>query len=284
MTALTTAAPTFAKPVPPIAIALTFDDLPAHGPLPPGETRLSVAKAVLATLKAHHVREAFGFVAGSFGGADIDAPDVLAAWRRAGFPLGNHSWSHSHLDATDPEVYTADIVRNEALIVPMMNGADWHWFRYPYLAEASDPARHAKVRAFLATRGYRVASVTLNFDDWAYNEPYARCVARGDRTAIAALETRWLAAAARSLDTSRAAMPATPLVALLHVGAFTAHMLPRLLTLYEHQGAKFVGLAAAERNRAYDGDARQVRTGQHIPPPEAGDDRTATPSLGEICR
>jgi peptidoglycan-N-acetylglucosamine deacetylase len=265
----------------PVNIALTFDDLPAHGPLPPGETRLSVAKAILAALKAHHVREAYGFVTGGFGAGDPESAQVLAAWRTADQPLGNHSWSHANLDTVDTDAYTADITRNEGVIASRMDRRDWHWYRYPYLAEGVEPVRRAKVRAFLAGRGYHVASVTLNFDDWAYNEPYARCVSKGDTAAISQLEQRWLGAARESLKQSRAATrPGTPLVALLHVGAFTAHMLPALLTQWKSQDARYVRLAQAEQHRLYAGDARSVASGSPV--------RLATglpsPDLTGLCR
>jgi peptidoglycan-N-acetylglucosamine deacetylase len=265
----------------PVNIALTFDDLPAHGSLPAGETRLSVAKAILVALKARHVREAYGFVTGGFGVGDPESAQVLAAWRAAGQPLGNHSWSHANLDTVDPDDYTADILRNEAVIAQLMADRDWRWFRYPFLAEGADPERRAKVRTFLAARGYRVASVTLNFDDWAYNDPYARCVALGDTAAIAQLEQRWLTAARKSLEQSRATTrPGTPLVALLHVGAFTAHMMPALLTQWGNQGARYVGLAQAERHQLYAGDARAVASGSPV--------RLATglpsPDLTGLCR
>jgi peptidoglycan-N-acetylglucosamine deacetylase len=265
----------------PVLIALTFDDLPAHGPLPPGETRLSVAAAILATLKAHRVHEAYGFVAGSFGAGEPDAAQVLAAWRAAGQPLGNHSWSHANLDTVDADRYNADIVRNEAIIAPLMTGHDWHWFRYPYLAEGTDPARRATVRAFLAANGYRIASVTLNFDDWAYNEAYARCVAKNDAPAIAQLEQRWLKAALVSLEQSRAATRSgTPLTALLHIGAFTAHMLPALLTQWEKQGARYISLARAARHRAGHNDARAMGTAAFAPGPTG----LPTVALDDHCR
>ena len=41
-------------------VALTFDDLPAHGPLPPGMTRLEVAKSIIATLKAANAPQVYG--------------------------------------------------------------------------------------------------------------------------------------------------------------------------------------------------------------------------------
>ena len=43
-------------------VALTFDDLPAHGPLPPGVTRLDVAKSIISTLKAANAPQVYGFI------------------------------------------------------------------------------------------------------------------------------------------------------------------------------------------------------------------------------
>src|SRR5258707_7859492 len=45
-----------------LRIAITFDDLPAHGPLPPGETRLEVASKIIAALHNAHVPPIYGFV------------------------------------------------------------------------------------------------------------------------------------------------------------------------------------------------------------------------------
>jgi hypothetical protein len=65
-----------------------------------------------------------------------------------------------------------------------MKDADWLWFRYPYLREGDTlEKRHALAR-FLKDQGYRVAQVTMNFDDYAYNDPYTRCLAKNDLTGI----------------------------------------------------------------------------------------------------
>lgn len=51
--------PAFAEP---FDIAITVDDLPVHGELPPGVTRVALAQEHLRILKAHGVPEAYGFV------------------------------------------------------------------------------------------------------------------------------------------------------------------------------------------------------------------------------
>lgn len=238
-------------------LALTVDDLPVHGALPPGASRIAIAEAFLQALKAHRVPEAYGFVNAGLLQQEPGAAEVLDRWRAAGHPLGNHTHSHGHIDqAASPEAWQADVIAGEAPLLPRMQGADWRWFRFPYLGAAQDPARQAAALAFLQARGYRVADVSLGNDDWAYNDPYARCRARGDTAAVAALERRYLQALDDNLARARALSlrlhgRMVPQVLLLHIGAFTAATLPQLLARLEAAGARYVTLAQAQADAAY---------------------------------
>lgn len=237
-------------------IAFTFDDLPSHSALPPGTTRVQIAKDVIAALKTAGVPPVYGFVNGYQLAAEPESRAVLSLWRDAGFPLGNHGWAHQGLSKVDEATFEADIIKTEALVTPLMLGKDWRWYRFPFLDEAAgDEAKRATARAFLAAHGYRIAAVTASFGDYAFNEPYARCVARGDTAAIAELENDYLAAAADSIrqshDVEMAQFGRTPPdILLMHLGAFDARMLPRLLTLYREHGFRFVTLPEAARDPA----------------------------------
>jgi peptidoglycan/xylan/chitin deacetylase (PgdA/CDA1 family) len=236
-------------------IALTFDDLPAHGPLPPGGDRLAIARAIIATLAAHHA-PSFGFMNAGFGVGDAQAARALVAWHAAGLPIGNHTFHHLNLDQVGPAAFLADAHRNEAPLAAAAGGGDWHWFRYPFLAEGHDAAARATVRAALHRDGYRVAAVTMSFGDYAWNDAYARCVARHDDRAVAGLSRSYLAAAKaqaqRARDLAHGALGRDiPYVLLMHLGAFDAQMLPQLLSLYEQMGFGFTTLPAAERDPFY---------------------------------
>lgn len=238
-------------------IAMTFDDLPAHGPLPIGGDRLVIARTILAALAAHHA-PAFGFMNATFGAGDPNAPRVLAAWRSAGLPIGNHTAGHVNLDTVGPNAFLADALRNEPALAAVAGRSDWHWFRYPFLAEGQDLRVRDTVRAGLRARGYRIAAVTMTFGDYAWNDAFARCTARHDPTAIAALETSYLAAARAQAERSRGLAHAAlgrdiPYVLLLHLGAFDARMMPRLLDLYARMGFDFTTLPKAEADPFYEG-------------------------------
>jgi lysophospholipase L1-like esterase len=154
-------APT-AEPGPKIAI--TFDDLPAHGSLPPGETRIELISKIIGALREAHLPPTYGFVNGARLEQQPTEAAVLQAWLAAGNPLANHSWSHMNLNQHSLEDFEQDVVRNEPVLMQTL---------------------------------------------------YQRDI---------------------------------PYVLLLHVGAFDAEMLRRLLQLYRARGFQFVTLPEAERD------------------------------------
>jgi len=237
-------------------IALTFDDLPAAGSLPPGQNRTKVATALATELKANHLTGTYGFVNGVKLENDPDAQQALRIWLDAGMNIGSHTWSHPSLTDNTAEAFENNIALNETALAQYGEVRDWRWFRYPFLAEGETPEKHNAVLSYLKDHGYRVAQVTLNFDDYAWNEPYGRCVAKQDDAAIAVLRQSYLENAAESLRFGReveriAFGHEIPNVMLLHATAFTTLMLPELLDLLRKQGFQFAALAEVERDAAY---------------------------------
>jgi peptidoglycan/xylan/chitin deacetylase (PgdA/CDA1 family) len=240
-------------------IAFTWDDLPAHSALPPGDTRVEIGRKIVAAMKDAHMPPVYGFVNGIFTEQEPLSTPMLKEWHDAGLPLGNHTWSHMNLNAHSLAEWEADTLKNEALLKSYMLTEDWHWLRYPNLAEGDTPQKREEARKFLAEHGYKIAAVTMSFGDYLYNGPYARCVAKKDAASIAQLEASYLAAADATIDYTRAMSKALydrdiPYVLLMHVGALDARMLPRLLTLYRDKGFSFVSLQDAEKDPFYRND------------------------------
>ena len=133
--ATTTTTAAAAGPAARTKVALTFDDLPVHGPLPPGTTRSDVARSIVATLKAAKAPATYGFINAK---GIQDAPETaefLEIWRAAGHPLGNHTFSHMDLHTNSVEGFEQDTLANEKMLQASMGRSDWHWVRYPYLRE-----------------------------------------------------------------------------------------------------------------------------------------------------
>ena len=256
------ATPAPIDPTPPrsIDVAVTFDDLPRCGPEVPGRTRLQIHQQILTALQKHHVPQVYGFVNGRNLALHPEDRPALEAWVEAGYPLGSHTYSH--LGPVDLPAYLDDIDRNEPLLRELMPGPEERWkvFRYPFLMQGQSRAERALIRTRLAARGYRIAEVSIDFGDWAWNEPYARCLQRGDSAAIDELKASFLESASTFLAFDDALARRVygrriPHVLLLHVGAFDALMLDDLLELYQRAGVRFVPLDAALADPAYRADS-----------------------------
>jgi len=279
-------------------MAITVDDLPTHGGLPSGTTRLAIAQRMIGALKQHAVPGAYGFLNGGQIETSPDHRNIVSAWVRAGFNLGNHTYSHMDINRVSVREYVADVERNEPLGSALAGPRWFRVFRYPYLHEGDTLDKRNAVRQWLAARRYAIAQVTIYFDDWAWNDPYARCVARGDAQAIAWLKESFMEAATSRLGWSRVLSHMLfgrqiRHIVLLHMGAFDALMMDDLMRAYRQAGMKAIDLGAAMKDPAYalnpdvvwDGELTfllQVAQSRRIPIPP--DPMIPLERLDAICR
>ena len=140
--------------------------------------------------------------------------------------------------------------------------------------------------------GYKVAEVTLNSGDYAYNEPYARCLAKNDVQAINWLKQSYLSGASESLFVGQKVSNQIygrdiKRMMLLLIGVFETVMLPRLLELLKQRGFKLITLQEAESDPAYAHDPdlpsrwggtllQQMMVAKHMTEP-------AVPVTGAAC-
>jgi cellulose synthase (UDP-forming) len=235
-------------------LAITIDDLPTHGLLPPGITRLAVADQIIEVLRRHGIRDAVGFVN---GGQIADAPQhgvVLEHWIAAGYRLGNHTFGHVNLDRTGPDGFLADVDRNEPVIVRYAGPDPDRMFRYPYLHEGATLIEREVVRRALRERRYQIVPVSVDFYDWAWNDMYARCA--GNPGAVDALTREFREAALRALDWSEETadtLVRRPIkqILLLHVSALVALTLDDLLSAYGARGVRFISVRDALEDPVY---------------------------------
>lgn len=277
-------------------VALTFDDLPAHGAMAPGRTRSQMTKEIVAALRAGKAT-AFGFINAKTMDS-TDHEDVLRVWREAGLPLGNHAFSHMDLHQNTAEAFLADVAANEPVLERLMGKEDWRWLRFPYLNAGDTLDKRRAVEAALAQKGYRVAEVTIDFADWAYHDAYARCRAKGDTRSVAWLKKTYLEEAARSIDVARAESRALygreiAHVMLLHLGDLNAVMTTPLLGLLRSRSFDVVPLPEAQGDPAYASRPAvavphgatlfgQVRAERGLPDRPEGE--SVRPRIAELCK
>jgi len=238
-------------------LAITFDDLPVNGRLPPGVTQVETTKNVLAILKKRHVPPVYGFINAKKLEGIADGAEALKLWAAAE-PVANHTYAHMDLEQNTPEAFEREIEQNEPALELLAKG-DWHWLRYPYLREGDTVEKRRAVRAYLQAHGYRIAQVTLDWEDYLWNTAYARCAAKNDTKSIAWLRSSYLNTASEFLDLGREQSRLIfgheiNYVLLLHLGAFSSTILPDALDLLKKKGFKVVTLEEAESDPAYESD------------------------------
>lgn len=239
-------------------VAITFDDLPLNGSLPPGVTRVETTENVLKILKKRNVPPVYGFINAKKLEGNLDGAEALRLWAAAE-PVGNHTYSHMDLEQNLPEAFEREIEENEPALELLQAKDNWHWFRYPYLHEGDTVEKRRAVRVYLKAHGYRVAQVTLDWEDYLWNTAYARCVAKDDKKSIEWLKASYLSTASEFLDLGREQAKLIygreiSYVLLMHLGAYSSTILPDALELLKKKGFTLVTLEEAQSDAAYESD------------------------------
>ena len=256
-----------AEPRAKLKVALTFDDLPLNGALPLGAKQSDFARDTIKVLKKHRIPPSYGFINARQLERNPDGAMALQIWVDGGHPLANHTYNHLDFTKNSVEDFQREILRNEPVLELLMAPVqktvggkhDWRWFRYPYLHEGDTLEKRRAVRAFLATNGYRIAQTTLDFEDYYWNSAYARCWMRKDDASIEWLRESYRTAARDftrfQIQNSRAVFGRDiHHVMLLHLGAFSSHILPDLFRILDEEGFEIVTLEEAQKDPAYDYD------------------------------
>jgi peptidoglycan/xylan/chitin deacetylase (PgdA/CDA1 family) len=253
-----------------LEVAVTVDDLPVHGPAFAGMDRRALEERFLAAFAAHHLPPVYGFVNGKSVDDDPATEAILRRWLSSGNLLGNHTWSHPSLNKTALPDYLADVRAGERILTKLAPAGDWKLFRYPFLQEGDTAEKHDGVRSFLSHEGYAIAEVTIDADDWAYSPPYVRCKEKHDDDALLKLHQSFVAGHVEELRRVRAFTRAfeqhdVPQILLLHLGAADANAIEDLLTAYEAEGVRWLGLRAALADPFYAEETQPNPFGSALP-------------------
>lgn len=181
---------------PTVSIALTFDDLPAHGTPGPYASHRAVGRSIIDTLAKNQIQGVVAFAnLGLFEeGIQPDSRTYLGAkdWIDAGHFLGNHTLTHINLNETTVSEYLAQVASNHRLLTTHFSSAFFATFRFPFLHEGATQELRSKVRVGIQDQGYRFAPVTIDLEDWAFREAHERCTAQNNQAALDQLRGHFL--------------------------------------------------------------------------------------------
>jgi peptidoglycan-N-acetylglucosamine deacetylase len=249
-----------AAPLAGIQLAITVDDIPENGNDLKDQSRYSIAQGIIHALKTNGAAGVYGFANGYGPAEKPDEIAILKEWLRAGNPLGNHTYDHLSLDQVEAPAFEANIAQLDVLleslssVSPLIAGR--RVFRYPYLAEGNTLVKRDAVRGYLATNGYRIAEVTTDYNDWAWNAAYIRCTRSNNSKSLRWLKRQIVINAESSIKSASEVAQKlfgrnVAQILLLHDCALEAIVLNKTLAKLRDDGVTFISLDEALRDPAY---------------------------------
>jgi len=246
------------------AVAVTFDDLPyqaADAVLCDPAQAMALTEDFVAMLRPLDTRAAVfvneGKVCEERRGDLL--PALLNVWLDAGLDMGNHTFSHINIHRNTVEAYLADVDLGAPATRAVLEarGRSLTYFRHPYLFTGETPEKKAAIAAGLAERGYTVAPVTIDNNDWMFAALYRDAEAAGDEALKVRIGEAYVAHMTAVLDhwepysaeLTGGREPAQ--VLLLHAHTLNRDWYPRIHALYQARGYRFVPLAEALADPIY---------------------------------
>jgi peptidoglycan/xylan/chitin deacetylase (PgdA/CDA1 family) len=250
-----------AQTLPQRAIAITVDDLPAGAANSmTGKEIIEMTTKLLGTLRDQNV-PAVGFVNEQklykIGEVD-DRIRALSLWLDDGFELGNHTFAHTSLNRVTLQAWEEEVIRGETVTRMLLaqHKMKLRYLRHPYLDAGRDLQTRREAEAFLSSRGYQVAPVTMDAWDWMYAGVYDDARKRGDTALQQQLLSSYLSYTTTVFDyyekLSRELFGYEPKqVLLLHGNWLEADHIGELIDLLRKRGYQFVTLEDALSDSAY---------------------------------
>lgn len=248
-------------------VAVTVDDLPAWGDL---EKMTYITRGLLKGMTDNKV-PAVGFVNESqlFVRGETDARiALLQMWLDAGLELGNHTFSHILVDRHPLEAYKEDVIRGETVTRMLLRekGMRLRYFRHTQLRTGPTAEYKEGLGKFLAQRGYTVAPVTIDNQEWVFAEVYSGAKERGDKETMKRVAEAYI----KYMDDIFAFFEGlsreflgyeVKQTLLLHANELNADHFGDLVRMMRKRGYTFVSLEDALKDKAYSLPEAQARTG-----------------------
>lgn len=242
-------------------ITITFDDLPKVAAGPGADGPEYVTEGILAALRERGA-PAIGFVnEGQLAPdqlGDARGRRLLERWVEEGHLLGNHTYGHPWLYEVGAAAFIEDIDRGERVWRPLMEarGASPFYFRHPRLNTGRTMEDRLAVERHLERRGYVVAPVSIDNNEYLFANAYARSLERGEGALadrIGDAYVRYMGAVfAYYEEQSRRILGREPAhILLLHANRLNADRVGEVLDLLQDRGYGFVSLSEALEDPAY---------------------------------
>ncbi|MEX2088861.1 MAG: polysaccharide deacetylase family protein [Bacteroidota bacterium] len=239
-------------------VAVTFDDLPAtHNGM---KQMTTITRNLLRTIQTHNI-PAIGFV--NEGKLHVRGElnartSLLRQWVDAGLELGNHTFSHVWIDRVPLGAYKEEVIRGETVTKMLLRERQrqLRYFRHTQLRTGPTKKYKEALDAFLASRGYTVAPVTLDNNEYIFAAVYSRAKEKNDSTVLRQVAHEYIGYMEEVFEHFERLSVAllgyeVKQILLLHANELNADYFEDVVQMIKRRGYKFILLEEALKDPAY---------------------------------
>jgi peptidoglycan/xylan/chitin deacetylase (PgdA/CDA1 family) len=246
-------------------LAVTIDDLDVNADDTPRLNLDQRNEAILAALRREHIKAAL-FVCGKRVDNEAGRRHV-AAWSNEGHVIANHTYSHDDYSEVTYEVFSADVLRGEA-VVSGYSGFQ-KLLRFPYLKEGATVEQRDQMRHFMQTHGYRNGYVTIDASEWAIDARLRKRLAEKPDAKLTGYRDFYLehiAARADYYDSLARQVLQRPIkhTLLIHDNLLAALYLGDLLQMLKAHGWRLIDAQEAYKDPVFTREPNTVPAGEGL--------------------
>jgi peptidoglycan/xylan/chitin deacetylase (PgdA/CDA1 family) len=183
---------------------------------------------------------------------------ILNTWLNSGLELGNHTFSHPDYNKVSFAEYTNSIVKGETISKKILatKGKSLRYFRHPFLHVGNTKAKADSLDNFLKERGYTVAPVTIDNDDYLFAMAYKRASVKSDTVLMRQIRNDFIEYIGKKTDYYEKQSQTLfgrniPQILLLHASLLNSDCTSLLATMFEKKQYEFVSMDEALQDKAY---------------------------------
>lgn len=242
-------------------VCFTFDDLPLVGYGGDKATQNQIFDNLVSQLLKNQI-PAIGFVNESkLFRSNSTVPEqivLLNQWITNGLDIGNHTFSHPDFNKVSLEVFAHDVIKGEQNSNELLQsqGKKIIYFRHPFLHCGNTKLKADSLESFLAERGYTVAPVTIDNEDYLFALAYHRAKRSRNTTLANQIGNDFICYIGKKLNyyerqSNNLFGRDIPHILLLHASLLNADYIDRLADLFRRKNYRFISLDEALKDSVY---------------------------------
>lgn len=183
---------------------------------------------------------------------------LLKTWVESGLDLGNHTYSHPDYNNVSLKQFTDDLIRGETVSEKILaeQGKSLKYFRHPYLHVGNTREKADSLSEFLAGRGYTVAPVTIDDEDYLFAKAYHKANQQQDTALMHRIGSDYLSYMEQKIVFFEGQSDSLfgrniSQVLLIHASHLNADYIGPLINLFVDYNYSFVSMDEALEDPAY---------------------------------